>query len=79
MSAESSDKRTDKLHAAALHAAGISSRTLWIGLVAILFGDFSILLWVSVCHYSDHPELLRSFDLKTAEDTTIFGQSDLAL
>jgi hypothetical protein len=72
-------RRTDILRTATLHTARISCRTIGVGLVAILFGNFSILLWVRIHDHTNHAEFLRSLNLEATEDATIFCKSNLAL
>src|SRR5271155_3747224 len=72
-------RHTDILRTATLHTARISCRTIRIGLVAILFSNFSVLLWIRIHDHTNHAEFLRSLNLETPEDATIFCKSNLAL
>jgi len=71
-------EHTQKLGASALHRARVASRTIWVGLIAVLLGDLAVFLRIRVDDHADHPELLRALHLQPAEDATILDDRDLA-
>ncbi len=68
-----------KLHTSALHAAGLSSRAIRIGLVAILLGDVAVIAGVAVDEDASHAELLSTLDFEATEDAAVLGNGNLAL
>jgi hypothetical protein len=74
-----SEGLTQVLNTASLYRAGVSSRPVGVWLVAVHFGDNTIITRVAVDDGSYHTKLLSSLDLETSEDCTISHESDLAL
>lgn len=71
--------RAQELDASALYAAGVTSRALRIGSVAVFLGDLAIIARVAVDEDTYHAELLGALDLETSKDASIPGNGNLSL
>ena len=70
---------TQVLHTASLHSTRVSRWAFRIRLVAILLCDLAIITRIGVDYHAQHSQLFCSLHLQAAEDSSIFGDCNLAL